>query len=397
MTQPRPAKIAITTDYMFEGGAEEVTDTLCAAFPDSDVYTSMTDLDLLQRYPHVQKAAQNNRLYSGPVQKLWPLVHRIKGVSAYHLYWLCFMVAPFQGVKSHDTVIVTCSAQSKLFRLPNSARTIVYFHTPTRWLYPGLMSSADLEAIPWLFRQLIKLFNVVLGPLDRLGIKRLKAAEPVWLCNSRFTKDNIARIHGIDCEVLYPPVDTGKFQPVTRNPQDFFLYHGRITFQKRVDVAIKGCLQARKKLKISGHCADPALMAHLQSIVSEAEAADPSLKGLITFLGRTSDAELLGLFANCKALIFPPREDFGITPIEAISAGIPVIAFNQGGALDYIKPRINGCFFEAQTGDSLARAVTDFDQSDFDPVTIANSLPDMGRDRFRQKFRDLIETQGQQT
>ena len=185
-------------------------------------------------------------------------------------------------------------------------------------------------------------------------------------------------------------MDIDKFENVTRRPKDYFLYHGRITFQKRVDVAIRGCLQAKQKLKISGHCADPALLAHLQSIVTQAETENPDLKGLITFLGRTTDAELLTLFEECKALIFPPREDFGITPIEAISAGVPVIAFNEGGALDYIQPGINGLFFDAQTGDSLARAIADFDQGTFDAIRVSKSLPDMGRERFQNQFRALI-------
>ena len=205
MKYSHPEDIAITTDYMFEGGAEEVTNALCGAFPSSSVYTSMADHELLPRYPDVQKVDDKNRLYSGPVQILWPLIRRTEWLSAYHLYWLCFMAAPFQKLQLHQTVIVTCSAQSKLFRLPRSAKTIVYFHTPTRWLYSGLMSKEDLGAIPWAFRQMIKLFNVVLGPLDRLGVKRLKAANPVWLCNSQFTKDNIERIYGITCDVIYRP------------------------------------------------------------------------------------------------------------------------------------------------------------------------------------------------
>ena len=384
--------IGIAADYMFHGGAEAVTDTLAGMFPDATIYASMVDETHLSAYPNVAGARAAGRLRTGAAQALWPVIRRIRALSAYHAYPIAFAAAAFQKVRSHDAVIVTCSAQAKLFRIPLGTGVVVYFHTPTRWLYPGLMSEGDLAAISPFQRRLISLFNKVLGPLDRLGMRRLKAHDPLWLCSSSYVRDQVGRIYGVDCRVIAPPVDIGRFEPRGRAPEDFFLYHGRVTFQKRVDVAIEGCLSARVPLRISGAAEDPRLLRHLGSIVSRAEAQDPSLKGLVTFLGRTSDAELQDLFQRCRALIFPPREDFGLTPIEAISAGVPVVAFGEGGALDYVRPGLNGCFFDRQTGNSLAAVLRSFDDAAFPAETVAGSLPDFSSDRFRREMQAVLDS-----
>jgi glycosyltransferase involved in cell wall biosynthesis len=154
-----------------------------------------------------------------------------------------------------------------------------------------------------------------------------------------------------------------------------------------VDLAIEGCLLARRRLVISGQPASPELQRRLEAIVARAEARDPALRGLVSFLGRTTDAQLRDLLGRCAALVFPPREDFGIAPVEAMAAGVPVIAYRAGGALDYLQDGVGGVFFDAQEPASLAAALARFDPAAFDPAQVASALPDLSVARFLREMR----------
>ncbi|MFY0691890.1 MAG: glycosyltransferase [Paracoccaceae bacterium] len=384
--------VGIACDFLFEGGAEMVIDALCAANPDSQIYTAIYTPQSLSKYPAIQRALEDRRIHPSPAQSILSLPFVPKRLSVYHFYWLYFLTSTFQRTKRHDIVFYSCAAQSKLIRAPRDTPVVVYFHTPTRWLYPSLTTSADLEAIPRPLRGIIRVLNFGLRPLDNLGIRRLRNRRVVWLCNSNYTRETVREIYGVECRVVHPPVDLARFQGTQRKPGNFFLYNGRITFQKRVDLAIRACHAARRPLVISGQATSPELGKYLQSLVDDEVDRDPSLEGLVTFLGRTSDEKLRELFAHCAALIFPPREDFGIAPIEAIASGVPVIAYKAGGALDYIQAGVNGRFFETQTVEDLAKALQNFDNSDFDPVTIMKSIPDLSVGRFHREIRETFRT-----
>ena len=90
----------------------------------------------------------------------------------------------------------------------------------------------------------------------------------------------------------------------------------------------------------------------------------------VQFLGRVPDADLPDLMARCKAFVFPGREDFGITPVEAQASGRPVIAFGAGGALDTVIDGETGVLFEEQTVESMIAAVKRFNTLRFDPAVI---------------------------
>lgn len=397
MTAPQAGHapdIGIVADFLFQGGAETVIDLLAETYPAAQLYAQVHDPASIRHYPHLEKAKAQGRLTLGPADRLlatrpfrWAARH---GISLYHYYWLYFLTAAFEKTAPHDAIIVSCAAQSKLVRLPASAAVVVYFHTPTRWLYKGLTTKADLAAIPAPLRLIMRAVAPLLRTLDRLGLRRLRRHNPLWLCNSSYVRDRLAEFYGIDATVLYPPVDISRFSPADRAPQDFFLYHGRITLQKRVDLAIDACLIARKRLVISGQAVSPEIGQHLTDRVARAEAADPSLRGLVTFLGRTDDATLDRLMATCAALVFPPREDFGITPIEAMAAGAPVIAYRAGGALDYLSPGVNGAFFADQSARCLADALTTFDVTRYDPAKVAASVTHLSRKAFQTSLTTMV-------
>jgi glycosyltransferase involved in cell wall biosynthesis len=111
----------------------------------------------------------------------------------------------------------------------------------------------------------------------------------------------------------------------------------------------------------------------------------------VRFVGRADDEQMRTLYRDCRALILPSEEDFGITPLEAMAAGRPVIAYGAGGALDTIVPGVTGDFFEAQTADSLAGVLRRFDDRDYDPAVIRRHAEQFDRTLFAARLRQHVD------
>jgi glycosyltransferase involved in cell wall biosynthesis len=112
----------------------------------------------------------------------------------------------------------------------------------------------------------------------------------------------------------------------------------------------------------------------------------------VTFLGRATDETLEHEFARAEALIFPGLDDFGIVAVEALAAGTPVIAYQAGGALDYIQPGKNGLFFEKQTADSLAKALDDFSSHKFSSGIVMRSAQEFSAEKFHIEIKQFMDS-----
>ena len=195
-------------------------------------------------------------------------------------------------------------------------------------------------------------------------------------------------VYHISSEVLYPPVDIDTFKTIVRNPyppEQYYLCHGRISFHKRLDLAILACLKLNRKLIISGKSALDTDIEALKALIPDDQ------KDLIVFLGRTTDLELQDLVANAKAFLFPGKEDAGIAPIEMIAAGLPIIAYKSGGALEYVSETTNGVFFDTQDVNSMAEAIIEFEQKEFKIETIKNSVNNFQKKYFWIPFKKLFQ------
>jgi glycosyltransferase involved in cell wall biosynthesis len=164
-----------------------------------------------------------------------------------------------------------------------------------------------------------------------------------FVANSRNVQTRIWKTYRREAEVVYPPVDADAFY--SKPPEDYFLIVSELVAYKRIDYAVRSFAAAGRKLRIAGDGPEYRRLARV---------AGPNVE----FCGRVSDAELRELYARCRAFLLPGEEDFGITTVEALASGKPVVALGRGGALETVPP-FGGVFYakpdEAHLQEALAR------------------------------------------
>ncbi len=122
------------------------------------------------------------------------------------------------------------------------------------------------------------------------------------------------------------------------------------------------------------------------------EMAGPHIK----FLGNVSDEVAEKYLSQCQAFIHPQEEDFGITPVEAMASGRPVIAYGAGGALETVIPGKTGVHFDEQSWEALADTVIHFKSSDYDPEVIRKHAENFDVEQFKKKINSFIESTWQE-
>jgi glycosyltransferase involved in cell wall biosynthesis len=270
-----------------------------------------------------------------------------------------------------DLVLSSSHACAKNVRTPAGALHVCYCHTPMRYAWEeGFLEGEELgrvtrllspPALWWLRRQ------------DLAGAR----GPDVFVANSRHVAERIERYYGRSAEIVHPPIDVNHFLGLRRAAEDFYLAFGRVVPYKRVDLAVGACARVGRRLKVAG--AGRALAA------VQAHAGDGT-----EFLGKVSDAERDRLLGGARALLFPGEEDFGIVPVEAQAAGLPVIAYGVGGAGESVLDRRTGVLFAEQTVTALAGAIECFESLQLDGDCARENARRFGRDRFRAEMAGVI-------
>ena len=160
---------------------------------------------------------------------------------------------------------------------------------------------------------------------------------------------------------------------------DYYLIVSRLIPYKRIDLAVEvfRSLPHERLIVVGSGRARHALEA----------IAAPN----VSFLGWQPYERQLELMRGCRAFLFPGLEDFGIAPVEAMSAGRPVIAFRGGGALDTVVSGKSGAFFDTQTPESLQQAVERFDPYAYDPAACREQAERFSRGEFRRRILEALD------
>lgn len=336
-------KIALVHDWLNQvGGAEDVLTELVRMFPTAPIYTSIYDRSQM---PALWR--------SWPIRTLW--IDRMPGIHSHHQPYLPLYPLAFGGltIQDADVVLSNKSGFCHGVRVAPGTRHICYCLAPTRYVWQ-FDAYAEREQLSPAVRALLKPMLAVMRRWDYKAARRVDQ----FVAISTEIQSRIQACYGRDSVVIYPPVQTDRFQPAPPNEvEDYYLIVSRLIPYKRIDLAVQACTRLGLPLIVGGRGRD---LEKLQAM------AGPTVK----FIGYVPDDALPALMARCKAFLFPGLEDFGITPVQAMAAGRPVIAYEGGGALDTVIPGITGEFFGSQTVDSLAEALTSFDAARYDVATV---------------------------
>ena len=354
-------RVALVHDWLNQrGGAENVLEVLVEMFPRAPIYTSMYWPQAMPRFYR-----------QWDIRTSW--LDRLPLIKARHQPFLPLYPLAFQGfdLSDYDLVLSNKSGFCHGVRTPPAATHICYCLTPTRYLWEFERYVAQ-EALGPLARLLVP---PLLGSLRRWD---LDAAERVTalVAISREVRTRISTFYHRDSTIIYPPVDTGRFQPV-EDQDDYFLVVSRLVPYKRIDLAVEACTKLSLPLVIIGEGRDRTRLEAL---------AGPTVR----FLGWASDAERTRYMSRCRAFLFPGREDFGIAPLEAQAARRPVIAYAAGGALDTVIEGETGVFFHQPTADALVETLLHFDEGDYDPTIIRQNAERFDTAVFKHKLREFI-------
>jgi glycosyltransferase involved in cell wall biosynthesis len=388
-------KIAIVHDYLHQyGGAEKMVEQWLEMYPNADIYTSFITPEKFSNSKLILKAFKEKRIKTTWLQLWLPKLIRFYK----HFFWLYPIIMSFVTVKNYDKVIISSTFCGKNIKLKNNQRVVHYCHSPTRFLY-NMVTEIDHNSLSTIYRIVIPFFKPPLRFLDQRAIKHLVKNNTVWVANSKHIQALIKKVYHVDSVVVYPAVEINDFLINPRGTafgeDKFYLCHGRISFHKRIDLAIISCIQSGRNLKISGTSALPSEIEKLKNLALTTKknyvTNNPTKKaGKIEFLGHTSKKELMNLVKSCSGFIFPGIEDFGIAPIEILAGGVPLIAFGEGGALEYVKDKENGVLFHRQNVESLIDALDQFEKLKFNVPTIRNSAKQFEEEVFKIKFDKIL-------
>ena len=355
-------KVAIVHDWLVGGGAERVVFELHRIFPDAPIYTSYaTD---------VWRKRLDGKVVTGWLQHFGRLR---KFMALGRIWW--FSRLDFSG---YDLVI-SSSGNGEAFsvHVPKGVTHVCYCHTPTHYYwrhYDQYLARPGFGAFDWLARLGLRL---LVGPLRRWDWRAAQRPD-FYVANSNHIKQDIKTYYGRDAVVIHPPIDVGRFRAdVPQTERMRFVTVGRQAPYKRTDLIVAACTRLNLPLDVLGDGPDHE---HLKKL------AGPSVR----FVPHPSDAEVAKCLNHAKAFLFAAFEDFGVTPVEALAAGAPVIAFKAGGAHDYVVPGKTGLFFGEQTVDSLVAALRKFNPGDYKPAELAEFARTFSAENFVREFRSFL-------
>ncbi len=359
-------KIALIHDHLAQdGGAEKVLKVLSDMFPEAPIYT------LLYEEKQVSKYFKGREIKTSIIQKL------PGGVKHYQWYMPFMpMAVEFFDLKDFDIVMSDASAFAKGVITSPDTLHICYCHTPTRYLWDYTHRYINELSYNKYFKKIISLV------LNKIRIWDYVAAQRVdtYIANSKTVQKRIKKYYRRDSEVIYPPVELGKFS-IAENLEDYFLIGGRLAPYKRVDIVVEAFRDMPgKRLKVFGSGVD---LSRLKEIAGESKN--------IEFLGRVSEEEKAKLYQKCQAFLNPQEEDFGITIVEAMASGRPVLAYNRGGATETVIENKTGLFFNNQSVEEIKKTVELFNNEKFDPQEIKQHAREFSEEVFRNKIKNFIE------
>lgn len=358
-------KVALVHDFLLKlGGAERVLKAFAEMYPEAPIFTLLYDEE------KVGKIFPKERVNTSFLQK-YPKFLREKHRLLAHK-----MPAAIESLSfsEFDLVISSSSAFAHGIIVPSSARHVCYCHSPMRYAWDHSAEYIDENNIYGVKRFFYSFLIKSLREWDFLASGR----PDKYIANSQNVAGRLKKYYKVESSVVFPPVDVNKFK-VSYGNSDYYLVVSTLTPYKKADLAVQLFNKIGRQLVVIG---DGSHKKYLQSIAGKN----------IDFLGYKSDEDVREYMQNCRALIFPGEEDFGIVPVEAMACGKPVLAYGVGGALESIIEGQTGEFFHEPTvasmEDGLARLLNN--EQFYKPLSIRRHADNFSREIFEKKIKKEI-------
>lgn len=367
----KPPKIAIVCDWLTNmGGAENVVLALHEAFPEAPIYTSTYN-------PNRMPAFMGFDIRTTYLQNL------PKPVRNLHKFMPMLRVRAFQklDLSEYDIILSSSTAEAKQVRKNRPEQIhICYCHTPVRYYwshYKEYKADPGFGKLNWLVRLAM--------PFMVPGLKKadFKAAQKVdyFIANSSTVQKRIRKYYKKSAVVIHPPVSTKRFTP-SKSRGDFYVALSRHIPYKRLDLAIAAANQLHLPLRVFGSGSEHEKLVAM---------AGPTVK----FFGGSPDKKsqdfITESFDTARGYIFPAEEDFGISMVEAMAGGTPVIAYQKGGAEDIVSDPETGVLFDEQSVESVSRAIKRAESLRFSPTILHNRAKRFDKTLFIVKIKNFTE------
>jgi glycosyltransferase involved in cell wall biosynthesis len=361
-------KIALVHHWLTSpGGGEKVLYELHQMYPEAPIYTSAY---IPEKFPEFANATVRTTF-----------LDKIPFLKRKHQLFPIFLGLPFKtlNMDPYDIVISSCAAEAKYVRTGKQTLHICYCHTPVRYYwtdYEWRLHNLPFGGLNWLARLV---FPLAVGLLRRIDYQAAQGVD-AYIANSRHIQERIKTYYHRDSTVIYPPIATRQLEGMASGARDYYLIVGRQVASKRLDVAVDAFNELGLPLKVAG-------------AGEEIARQKPRAKANIEFLGRVSEEDRDRLFAGAKGFVFPPEEDFGMVPVEAMAAGTPVIAYGRGGAPEYVTDGETGVLFDEQTPAALVRAVKRFEGMRFDEAKLRAKAREFDVSVFRERIKQFVDAE----
>lgn len=358
-----PKRVALVHDYLVQdGGAERTLLALHELYPRAPIFTLFHD---------------PSRTHAGfrdaDIRASW--LNKLPFAKKHYTWYLPLMAQAIEefDLQKYDLIISSSSSFAKGAIAAPKALHICYLHTPTRYLWQERNGYINEQPVPTLVKRLLPAY------LHRLRQWDFQAATRPdhLLTNSLISQARIKRYYARHSLVLPPPVDIKQI-PLSTKLGTYWLTGGRLVAYKRFDLVVQAFAKLNMPLKIFGEGPELEKLKKM---------AGPKTQ----FLGHVNEEAKKELFREAIAFLHPQIEDFGITAVEAMAAGRPVIAFGEGGATETVLDGITGQFFEVQTWEDIGNAAIRFDPSQYQPHRIREHAEQFSQETFKQRFASFVQ------
>lgn len=350
-------KLALVHDWLKEiGGAERVLIELHRQYPDAPIYVLFYDKKFVHQW------LPDATIHASFIQQI-PFISKAHKV----LTWLMPIAIESFDLSAYDRILSSSVIFSKGLVLKPTTKHVCYCYSPTRQIWDDNKKTEGWAA---------KLGQHVLRLWDRAAADRVDQ----FVAISKTVQARIKKYYHRDSIVIYPPVGNLQSTISKLKIDGFYLIVSRLYPSKNIDIAVHAFNKLGYPLVIIG--SGPA-RRELERIAQKN----------IMFLGTLSDKEIAAYYQHCRAFIMPQEEDFGLTALEAMSCGKPVLALRRGGAMETVVESVTGEFFNDPMPEGLADAVRRMNEryDGYDPGLIRAHAEKFSLAKFKKEIHEILQ------